>query len=182
VALTAVPLGGGLDFSVDQCGECFGLFFDPHEVETVLNKRLSPTYEVDFPRLQEISEREGRPVTERVRYVPCPVCQKLMNRRNFGARSGVIVDECREHGIWLDAGELRQLMHWAKAGGQMVEEKRIKEEQKQAQRKRRRKRRELMAERQGRWRTQGRRGGFGGGFGDPFGSALGGLVRAILDL
>tara|TARA_B100001093_G_scaffold125141_1_gene117724 strand:+ start:391 stop:567 length:177 start_codon:yes stop_codon:yes gene_type:complete len=33
-----------------------------------------------------------------------------------GKRSGVIVDSCREHGIWLDAGELRQMIEWSRAG------------------------------------------------------------------
>jgi Zn-finger nucleic acid-binding protein len=43
-----------------------------------------------------------------------------MNRINFGAQSGVIVDKCKEHGVWLDGGELRQLMEWIKAGGQIL--------------------------------------------------------------
>ena len=36
--------------------------------------------------------------------------------------SGVIVDKCKEHGIWLDGGELRQLMDWIKAGGQILQQ------------------------------------------------------------
>jgi Zn-finger nucleic acid-binding protein len=43
-----------------------------------------------------------------------------MNRKLHGKRSGVIVDSCREHGIWLDAGELRQLMEWSRAGGEKL--------------------------------------------------------------
>jgi hypothetical protein len=35
----------------------------------------------------------------------------------------VIVDTCREHGIWLDGGELRQLLEWTRAGGQIHHEK-----------------------------------------------------------
>jgi Zn-finger nucleic acid-binding protein len=40
-----------------------------------------------------------------------------MNRINFGSRSGVIADKCRKHGLWLDGGELRQILEWMKAGG-----------------------------------------------------------------
>ena len=46
-----------------------------------------------------------------------------MNRKLHGRRSGVIIDSCRDHGIWLDAGELRQLMEWTRAGGNKLCEK-----------------------------------------------------------
>jgi len=45
-----------------------------------------------------------------------------MNRINFGHRSGVIVDQCRPHGLWLDSGELKHLLDWKKAGGQLLHE------------------------------------------------------------
>jgi Zn-finger nucleic acid-binding protein len=47
-----------------------------------------------------------------------------MNRVNFGARSGVIVDQCPRHGMWLEGGELRRLLEWRKAGGQILNERR----------------------------------------------------------
>jgi len=40
-----------------------------------------------------------------------------MNRKNFGRISGVIVDECGDHGIWLDAGELQKIQHFIADGG-----------------------------------------------------------------
>jgi len=46
-----------------------------------------------------------------------------MNRKLHGKRSGVIVDSCRDHGLWLDAGELRQLMEWSRAGGEKLDKK-----------------------------------------------------------
>lgn len=51
-----------------------------------------------------------------VRYVPCPVCAQTMNRRNFGRISGILVDECPNHGTWFDAGELEQSMAFAGSG------------------------------------------------------------------
>lgn len=35
-------------------------------------------------------------------------------------RSGVVVDRCRVHGIWLNSGEITHLMEWKKAGGQIL--------------------------------------------------------------
>ena len=40
-----------------------------------------------------------------------------MNQINYGQRSGIVVDWCKPDGIWLDSGELRSLLEWAKAGG-----------------------------------------------------------------
>ncbi len=59
----------------------------------------------------------------------CPVCSDFMQRKNFGARSGVIADRCNKHGIWLDGGELKRLMEWKKAGGQLLHEKMVREKE-----------------------------------------------------
>ena len=44
-----------------------------------------------------------------IRYLPCPMCKKLMNRTNFGHRSGVIIDVCKGHGAWFEPRELRNV-------------------------------------------------------------------------
>ena len=54
---------------------------------------------------------------EEVRYVPCPVCRKLMNRVQFAKCSQVIVDVCKAHGTWCDKDELRRIMEFIRAGG-----------------------------------------------------------------
>ena len=52
-----------------------------------------------------------------VRYIPCPRCQRLMNRKNFAQSSGVVLDVCSKHGIWLDRGELVRLLGFVEKGG-----------------------------------------------------------------
>lgn len=108
-------------FLIERCTDCLGLFFDPGELETLLDKSVSKVFHIDSEQLDTISKlrrHEDYPVT----YIQCPVCRKLMNRLNFGTRSGVIVDKCKEHGIWLDGGELRHLMEWMKAGGKILDQ------------------------------------------------------------
>jgi Zn-finger nucleic acid-binding protein len=41
-----------------------------------------------------------------------------MQRRNFRKSSGVILDICRGHGVWLDADELEQIAGFLLAGGE----------------------------------------------------------------
>jgi Zn-finger nucleic acid-binding protein len=56
-------------------------------------------------------------VESNIRYVPCPVCSKLMNRVNFGNCSHVVVDVCAQHGTWFDRDELRRIVEFIRAGG-----------------------------------------------------------------
>ncbi len=106
-------------FLVDRCSECLGLFFDPNELEILLDKSVSRVFQVDFRQLENINKIR-RCQDYPVAYIKCPLCRKLMNRINFGTQSGVIVDTCKEHGVWLDGGELRQLLEWMKAGGKIL--------------------------------------------------------------
>jgi Zn-finger nucleic acid-binding protein len=52
-----------------------------------------------------------------VRYLKCPVCQSLMNRLNYAGRSGVVISVCRNHGIWLDRDQMRQIISFISSGG-----------------------------------------------------------------
>ncbi|MEM8931007.1 MAG: zf-TFIIB domain-containing protein [Acidobacteriota bacterium] len=117
--MTAVVLQiGAQPLELDRCDTCFGLFFDPGEIETVLDGIEYRAHTVDHRQLVTLIEEETPVETlDQVRYVPCPDCLQLMNRRQFGQRSGVVIDHCKEHGLWLDGGELRRLIRWTQAGG-----------------------------------------------------------------
>jgi hypothetical protein len=58
-------------------------------------------------------------------YLPCPVCQGLMNRVHFARLSGVVVDACREHGTWFGRGELQRVMEFIDGGGLNVPQDRF---------------------------------------------------------
>jgi Zn-finger nucleic acid-binding protein len=118
------------DFTIERCPECMGLFFDPEELNVLLDSSVNQVYSINLQKIWEMNQM-GVKVPERsVAYVKCPVCSGLMNRVNFGVRSGVVIDKC-VHGIWLDSGELRKLLEWRKAGGQLYHETVITERLKQ---------------------------------------------------
>jgi hypothetical protein len=52
-----------------------------------------------------------------VRYRKCLTCGKMMNRVNFGRVSGTVVDVCKGHGTFLDAGELHAIVSFIQSGG-----------------------------------------------------------------
>ena len=99
--------GPGLLF---DCGQCGGQF-----VEHALLKELMERRQVYPESRMHRPPPPYRP--EPVRYVPCPQCDQLMTRRNFGGRSGVVVDVCGQHGIWFDLGELPRVLTFVRNGG-----------------------------------------------------------------
>jgi Zn-finger nucleic acid-binding protein len=40
-----------------------------------------------------------------------------MNRMNYAGHSGVVINVCRNHGIWLDRDEIRQIVTFISSGG-----------------------------------------------------------------
>jgi len=128
VGLHTINLRNDGKFFIERCDQCMGLFFDVGELEALLEQSVSNVFEINHQRLSAINKElyqsdfssadEGRTF-----YVKCPVCGDFMQRKNFGARSGVIADRCQKHGVWLDGGELRRLMEWKKAGGQLFHER-----------------------------------------------------------
>jgi len=127
VALHTINLKNDGKFYIERCEHCMGLFFDSGELEALLEQSVSHVFEIDRKRLNEINRElyrcdSGEHGSAQAFYIKCPVCREFMQRKNFGARSGVIADRCMAHGVWLDGGELKRLMEWKKAGGQLLHE------------------------------------------------------------
>ncbi len=131
-------------FLIEKCGNCFGLFFDPGELEALLDKTVANVFDINYSRIGNL-RNQPRHDEYPVRYIKCPVCGKLMNRINFASQSGVIVDRCKDHGVWLDGGELKHLMEWVKAGGQLLHHKtRLEQERLEIQREKQKLRQKSM--------------------------------------
>lgn len=127
IALQTIDLKINGHLYIERCSECFGLFFDPGEIEILLDSAVSSVETINFKHIQNINA--DRYQAKAVKYIKCPVCGILMNRRIFGHRSGVVIDQCNKHGIWLDNGEISHLMEWKKAGGQLLNEQKLRQKQ-----------------------------------------------------
>ncbi len=103
------------DVAIDRCSSCHGVWVEHFEEKQVL--RIKPeVFSMDeLRRLRKYYVPLGR--VEKVRYVPCPVCHNLMNRKIWGGCSGVVVDTCSEHGTWFDAQELEKVRDYVALGG-----------------------------------------------------------------
>ena len=135
--MESISLGLEEEFYIERCDRCLGIFFDPAELEFLIDKSVSAVYEVDRQRLQKLINEEYHDLDKEVKYIKCPACKQLMNRRIYGKKSGVIVDTCRDHGVWLDGGELGQILKWAKAGGRIYDAEAKNREEEETERKKR---------------------------------------------
>jgi Zn-finger nucleic acid-binding protein len=70
-------------------------------------------------------------------YRRCPECRSFMNRRNYGRGSGIVIDDCKEHGIWFDARELENLLGWIRQGGEARAAERASADHRERERNRR---------------------------------------------
>jgi Zn-finger nucleic acid-binding protein len=96
-----------------ECPQCAGLWADAASLEQITSAREQQAAVLSMPG----SHTETVDVEKNIRYLPCPVCQKLMNRANFARCSYVIVDVCRPHGTWFDKDELRRAVEFIRSGG-----------------------------------------------------------------
>lgn len=120
-------------FLIERCDQCLGLFFDPGELEALLQATVTNVYTINRKQIDSLNAAK-RTSEYGIAYVKCPVCATVMSRVNFGTRSGVIVDRCPDHGVWLDGGELRQLFEWTKAGGSLLEKERREQQRREEER------------------------------------------------
>lgn len=93
--MTPVQLEGGV--SADECPNCRGRWLDSGELAR------SSKDPAAMDRALAAAPLRPRPGTAN-----CPRCLKPMTNGGLG-NEFLRVDRCAEHGVWLDAGELRLL-------------------------------------------------------------------------
>ena len=104
--------GGAMAFT--ECTGCGGLWLEEaafqHFVDTRDAQAIRRSVEI-LPDRGPDAVAESRPV----RYLACPVCGDMMNRRNFARRSGIIIDWCGGHGYWFDTHELERIIQYVES-------------------------------------------------------------------
>jgi len=124
-ALTPIPAGracprcgGGLaaraleTTSVIECTRCRGTWLSERTfAEVCRSARERPLATASVTG----KAPSGPGPESQVAYIPCLACGELMHRRmyRYGDRpSRIVVDACREHGVWLDAEELEHIVRF----------------------------------------------------------------------
>ena len=109
--LHRLSLGG---VELDECARCSGIWLALDVFQKLCAEEERRTV---FLGAELDARRTPAASVATVRYVPCPDCATLMNRVNFGKRSGIVLDACSRHGTWFDAEELRRVVEFVRDGG-----------------------------------------------------------------
>ncbi len=100
---------------VDECADCGGVWVDGAAFERVVKDKdrqaVLATSQIAAPH------GDAAPKPQPMKYLKCPDCTQIMTRRNFGKRSGILVDVCTPHGIWFDSDELGAAVRFVMNGG-----------------------------------------------------------------
>ena len=163
---------GGI--GINECGNCNGIWAPENRLELLINKAIEAQRRGETihyaPRV-----KGGNPVTQQVAYRKCPECEAFMQRRNFRKTSGVIIDRCGNHGVWLDADELEQITGFVLSGGNPQAEKMMEEADRDAAAAVKRMR---LAEYEVHSSSFSSRSSSGG---DVFGRTIVGVLKGLLD-
>ncbi len=98
-----------------ECPTCEGLWVDTSSLDQICADRQKQAAILGWTG--QGSAAESGAIEKNIRYLPCPDCQKLMNRVNFAHYSNVVVDVCKAHGTWFDRDELRRVVEFIRGGG-----------------------------------------------------------------
>ncbi|HSW40033.1 MAG TPA: zf-TFIIB domain-containing protein [Acidobacteriota bacterium] len=118
--------------TLSECPACGGLWADHDTLREICNRQEEQQAVMEFDP-QPAPAMDAAVSSKRV-YIPCPRCNKLMNRRQFAGCSGVIVDWCKAHGTWFDRDELRRIVQFILDGGLSKAREREKAQIEQARR------------------------------------------------
>lgn len=97
--------------SAIECGACHGLWLEPHQMERMLREAAASS--------APLPQGEALPAVP-LRYIPCVRCGELMQRRQFrwgGRATHLVLDHCKDHGVWFDGQELAAALSIASQRG-----------------------------------------------------------------
>jgi Zn-finger nucleic acid-binding protein len=99
--------------SLWECPSCEGMWVDATTLQRICAEKEQQAAVLGMP----VDAPTPAHLETNFRYIPCPVCQALMNRINFARCSGVVIDVCKSHGAWFDKDELRRIVEFIRSGG-----------------------------------------------------------------
>jgi Zn-finger nucleic acid-binding protein len=91
------------DITIDRCTGCGGLWFDGDEAQRLKKLPGSEVLDSGNPKTGRIHDRRAD--------INCPRCGKLMEKSADWKQVHIWYEICRDHGIFMDAGEFTDFKH-----------------------------------------------------------------------
>ena len=90
------------EVEIDNCVSCGGIWLDHGELELLLEDSSQKDRFMSSFQLDRQSKEKAR---------KCPICSKKMDKVLCGPDKDIGIDRCRNNdGIWVDRGELQQII------------------------------------------------------------------------
>jgi len=112
VEMEQINVGILEDILIHRCRECDGVFVTEEDLQKTIKHHVGVLQVVDYSTLRFILDHPRHGKDTNSIYKHCPICQERMRKLTYASVSGVLVDRCMAHGVWLDSGELQQLFDW----------------------------------------------------------------------
>lgn len=104
-----------LERELVECSSCGGIWLAPEVFEDMCARSEQVG---TLSRILGAATPPTKPVDDaHVAYLKCVQCGELMFRKNLGPGSGLILDVCKNHGVWFDHDELVRALEFVARGG-----------------------------------------------------------------
>ncbi len=110
---------------VDMCPNCEGSFYDGDELEAIME---TPIEELEKSELAPVLVADKLDCIDEDENLDCPRCGEPMVRYRYLITSDIVLDECPDHGIWLDDGELTKMLDYLGRWEEISEDKKAEME------------------------------------------------------
>ena len=101
------------------CTNCWGYWMPRPTFEAILQEHQYHFSRGERKTILQVLREQGdadRSGTES-ELIACPVCGAQMKRIPAVEGCPVMIDECSQHGVWLDTGELKELQVFVESRG-----------------------------------------------------------------
>ena len=90
----------------DMCESCWGFWLDTGELEQILTNRGLEFSEEEREAILDLRGASNPGATDPA---SCPKCGSVMRRAHYDESVHLVLDECPDHGVWLDTGEIKKV-------------------------------------------------------------------------
>ena len=91
---------------VDFCDSCWGTWLDIDELPTIIEAHELEFSDEDRDKVLDLYQASQAGPRGQIQ---CPKCRVFMEQIRYNGVIEILVDRCPEHGVWLDAGELKKV-------------------------------------------------------------------------
>jgi Zn-finger nucleic acid-binding protein len=103
---------------VHFCGTCWGYWLTRQQLDQITTQVKYRFGRSESRAIAETLDARGDANRQGSEHevVSCPVCGIPMKRKRYASSCPVQIDECDEHGLWLDTGEIKDLQVFIERG------------------------------------------------------------------